>query len=305
MQFDIKTHIAGLFRGALAEVAPEAADTPILLERPKQTDHGDLACNVAMQLAKKLRTSPRQLAERLAVALRSQAAFGEGYIGAVEIAGAGFINLRLSAKTKQAVVARILAEGASYGRAPATGKRVQIEFVSANPTGPLHVGHGRGAAYGASVASLLAFSGEQVEREFYINDAGRQMDILSASVWLRYMEAKGETVGFPQDGYRADYVRAIADEIAKVHGDRFKRSAREITAAAPDDDPDAALDALIARTKSSLGSDWRELHRFAFEEMLADQQSEQGEFGVEYDRWFSEQSLFDGGAVERSIEALG
>ena len=249
VRVSIKTPTAGRFRGARAEVVPEVADTPILLEGTKQTDQGDLAGNVAMQLAKKLRTSPRQLAERLAVALRSQAAFGEGYIGAVEIAGAGFINLRLSAKTKQAVVARILAEGASYGRAPATGKRVQIEFVSANPTGPLHVGHGRGAAYGASVASLLAFSGEQVEREFYINDAGRQMDILSASVWLRYMEAKGETVGFPQDGYRADYVRAIADEIAKVHGDRFKRSAREITAAAPDDDPDTALEALVARTQ--------------------------------------------------------
>ena len=304
MQFDIKTHIAGLFRGALAEVAPEAADTPILLERPKQADHGDLACNVAMQLAKKLRTNPRQLAERIAVALRSQPVFGEGYVEAVEIAGAGFINLRLSAKTKQAVVARILAEGASFGRAPATGRRVQIEFVSANPTGPLHVGHGRSAAYGASVANLLAFSGERVEREFYINDAGRQMDILSASVWLRYLEAKGEKVGFPQDGYRADYVRAIADEMAKVHGDRFKRSASEITAAAPDDDPDAALDALIARTKSLLGSDWRELHRFALEAMLADQKNDLGEFGVEYDRWFSEQSLFDGGAVERVISVL-
>src|SRR5471032_653235 len=171
MQFDIKTHIAGLFRGALADIAPEAADTAVLLERPKQAGHGDLACNIAMQLAKRLKANPRQLAEQLVAALCAQPAFGEGYIEAIEIAGAGFINLRLSAKTKQAIIARILADGASFGHAPPTGKRVQVEFVSANPTWPLHVGHGRGAAYGSSLANLLAFAGDEVEREFYINDA--------------------------------------------------------------------------------------------------------------------------------------
>ena len=304
MQFDIKSHIAGLFREALAAVAPEAADTPVLLERPKQADHGDLACNIAMQLAKKLKTGPRQLAERLIVELRSQPSFSEGYIDAVEIAGAGFINLRLSAKTKQAVVARVLDEGASFGRASPTGRRVQVEFVSANPTGPLHVGHGRGAAYGASLANLLAFSGDRVEREFYINDAGRQMDILAVSVWLRYLESLGEAVTFPQDGYRADYVRAIAEEMAKAHGTRFRRRATDLAEAVQAEDPDAALDALIVRTKSLLGDDWRELHRFALEEMLTDQKNDLGEFGVEYDRWFSEQSLFDGGAIERAIGVL-
>ena len=304
MQFDIKSHIAGLFREALAAVAPEAADTPVLLERPKQAGHGDLACNIAMQLAKKLKTGPRQLAERLIVELRSLPAFSEGYIDAVEIAGAGFINLRLSAKTKQAVVARILDEGASFGRASPTGRRVQVEFVSANPTGPLHVGHGRGAAYGASLANLLAFSGDRVEREFYINDAGRQMDILAVSVWLRYLESLGEAVTFPQDGYRAGYVRAIAGEMAKAHGTRFRRRATDLAEAVQAEDPDAALDALIVRTKSLLGDDWRELHRFALEEMLTDQKSDLGEFGVEYDRWFSEQSLFDGGAIERAIGVL-
>ena len=213
MPFDIKSHVTGLFRGALGEISPEDKDTFVLLERPKQAEHGDLACNVALQLAKKLRTNPRQLAERIVTALRAQPAFAEGYLDAVEIAGAGFINLRLAPKTKQAVVARVLAEGADYGRAPASGKSVQIEFVSANPTGPLHVGHGRGAAYGASLANVLAASGDRVEREFYINDAGRQMDILAASVWLRYLESRGATVAFPADGYRADYVRSIADEL--------------------------------------------------------------------------------------------
>ena len=305
MQFDIKSHIAGLFRGALVEVAPEAADTPVLLERPKQAEHGDLACNIAMQLAKRLKTNPRQLAERVIAALRSQPGFGEGYIDAVEIAGAGFINLRLSAKSKQLVVGRVVAEGASFGHAPPTGRKVQVEFVSANPTGPLHVGHGRGAAYGASVANLLAFAGDHVEREFYINDAGRQMDILAVSVWLRYLESAGEAVTFPADGYRADYVRSIAEAMAGVHGTRFKRGGAGLADTAQVEDPDAALDALIARTKSLLGDDWRELHRFALEQMLADQKDDLGQFGVVYDRWFSEQSLFDGGDIERAIGVLG
>lgn len=305
MQFDIKSHIAGLFRGALAEVAPEAADTPVLLERPKQAEHGDLACNIAMQLAKKLKTNPRQLAERLVAALRSQPAFGEGYVEALEIAGAGFINLRLSTKSKQQVIARVLDEGASFGHASPTGRKVQVEFVSANPTGPLHVGHGRGAAYGASIANLLAFSGDHVEREFYINDAGRQMDILAASVWLRYLEAAGEAVNFPANGYRADYVRSISEALSLVHGTRFRRGGAGLAETVQGEDPDAALDALIARAKSLLGDDWREVHRFALEQMLADQKDDLGQFGIGYDRWFSEQALFDGGDIERAIAVLG
>jgi arginyl-tRNA synthetase len=304
MQFDIKSHIAGLFRGALANVAPEAADTPILLERPKQADHGDLACNVAMQLAKKLKSNPRQLAERLVLALREQPAFAEGYIDAVEIAGAGFINLRLSAKTKQAVVSRILEAGASYGSGAPSGNKMQVEFVSANPTGPLHVGHGRGAAYGASLSNLLAFSGDQVEREFYINDAGRQMDILAVSVWLRYLEALGESITFPENGYRAPYVNSIGEDLAKLHGASLKRDVRELVPTGHESDVDAALDVLIAKTKSLLGDNWKTVHAFALEAMLADQKNDLAEFGVAYDRWFSEQSLFDGGDIERTLEVL-
>jgi arginyl-tRNA synthetase len=304
MQFDIKSHLTGLFCGALAAVVPDAADTPVLLERPKQAEHGDLACNIAMQLAKKLKTNPRQLAERLIEALRAQPAFAEGYVDAVEIAGAGFINLRLSPKTKQAVVARVLAEGASFGRAKATGKRVQVEFVSANPTGPLHVGHGRGAAYGASLSNLLAFCGDEVQREFYINDAGRQMDILATSVWLRYLESLGATVAFPEDGYRADYVRAIAVDLTKAHGKRFEHTTSGFPQAAHGDDADAALDALISHAKAALAADWRAVHRFALDAMLADQRDDLGAFGVEYDRWFSEQSLHDGGEVERAMKVL-
>lgn len=304
MQFDIKSHVTGLFRSALATVAPGADDTQILLERPKQPEHGDLACNLAMQLAKKLKTNPRQLAERIVAALKGLPEFSEGYVDAVEIAGAGFINLRLSARTKQAVVARILAEGADFGRAQRNGRKIQVEFVSANPTGPLHVGHGRGAAYGASLANLLEFCGDSVTREFYINDAGRQMDILATSVWLRYMESRGATVEFPEDGYRADYVRAIALELDRQHQERFARNVASLPTATPGEDADAALDALIARTKSLLGDDWRALHRFALEQMLADQKNDLGEFGVAYDQWFSEQSLHDDGEVERAMGEL-
>ena len=304
MQFDIKSHIAGLFRGALASVAPDATDTPVLLERPKQAEHGDLACNIAMQLAKKLKTNPRQLAERLIEALRAQPAFAEGYVSSVEIAGAGFINLRLSPKTKQAVVARVLAEGLAFGRAAPTGKKVQVEFVSANPTGPLHVGHGRGAAYGASLSNLLAFCGDEVQREFYINDAGRQMDILAASVWLRYLESLGASVAFPEDGYRADYVRAIAADLAKTHGKRFERDTATLPQATSAEDADAALDALINHAKAVLAADWREVHRFALDAMLADQRDDLGAFGVVYDRWFSEQSLHDSGDIERAMKVL-
>lgn len=304
MQFDIKSHIAGLFRGALASVAPDAADTPVLLERPKQAEHGDLACNIAMQLAKKLKTNPRQLAERLIEALRAQPAFAEGYVSAVEIAGAGFINLRLSPKTKQAVVARVLAEGLAFGRGAPTGKKVQVEFVSANPTGPLHVGHGRGAAYGASLSNLLAFCGDEVQREFYINDAGRQMDILAASVWLRYLESLGASVAFPEDGYRADYVRTIAADLAKTHGQRFERDTTALPQATSAEDADAALDALINHAKAVLAADWREVHRFALDAMLADQRDDLGAFGVVYDRWFSEQSLHDSGDIERAMKVL-
>jgi arginyl-tRNA synthetase len=180
---------------------------------------------------------------------------------------------------------------------------VQVEFVSANPTGPLHVGHGRGAAYGACLANVLAATGHDVTREFYINDAGRQMDILAASVWLRYLEARGTVVAFPADGYRGDYVRDIARALDAAHGQQFQH-AFPTTAPAEGEDADAALDALIARAKLTLGEQWRVLHQFALDAMLADQRDDLAQFGVTYDRWFSEQSLHDSGEVARAMDAL-
>jgi len=305
---DIKQRLIELLRAALAQALPEAGQTgeaEFVLERPREAAHGDFACNVALQFAKRLKRNPRQLAEAIVAALRAQPAFAEGWIDSVDIAGAGFINLRLSARAKQSAVAGALAQGADYGRAVcARPEKLQIEFVSANPTGPLHVGHGRGAAYGASLANLLEFTGHDVNREFYINDAGRQMDILALSVWLRYLQARGSVLPFPADGYRGDYVLDIAKRLAQTHVARFVRDAQALPQAGEGDDPDAALDRLIAAAKQSLGEDWQPLHRFALEEMLADQRDDLTGFRVEFDRWFSERSLYDSGAVARTVETL-
>lgn len=303
---DAKAHVAALLRDALAKVAAEAADAEIVLERPREAAHGDFACSVALQLAKRLKRNPRQLAEALAAAMRALPAFADGTVASVDVAGAGFINVRLAPRAKYSVVARALTEGADFGRGrPQHAERIQVEFVSANPTGPLHVGHGRCAAYGASLASVLAFAGHEVQREFYINDAGRQMDILALSVWLRYLEGQGAAVAFPEDGYRGDYVREIAAALSAVHGAKLARDAGALPASAPGADPDAALDALIARAKALLGDGWRTLHGFALERMLADQKDDLAGFRVAFDRWFSEQSLYDSGAVARSVARLG
>lgn len=305
MPLDVKAHLAALFREALAQLAPEAADADVVIERPREAAHGDFACSVALQLAKRLKRNPRQLAESLAAALRALPGFAAGYVQDIEVAGAGFINLRLAPRAKQEVVRRVLAEDADYGRRrEPRPPSVQLEFVSANPTGPLHVGHGRGAAYGASLANLLEFAGHSVTTEFYINDAGRQMDILALSVWLRYLQARGSVVPFPEDGYRGDYVLGIAARLADAHLARFDRDARALPQPAAGADSDAALDALIAAAKSVLGEDWRLVHRFALEEMLADQREDLAQFRVEFDRWYSEQSLYDSGAIERTVERL-
>jgi arginyl-tRNA synthetase len=302
---DTKQHVIELLQAALAQVLPEASAAEVVVERPRDAAHGDFACNVALQLAKRLKRNPRQLAEAIVAALRAQPQFAQGWIDAVEIAGAGFINVRLSARAKQSAVAAALAQGADYGRGlPGKPETLQVEFVSANPTGPLHVGHGRGAAYGASLSSLLEFAGHSVSREFYINDAGRQMDILALSVWLRYLQARGSVVPFPEDGYRGDYVRDIAARLAQAHVARFARDAESLPQAREGEDPDAALDRLIAAAKALLGDDWQRVHRFALEEMLADQRDDLAAFGVEFDRWFSERSLYDSGAVARTVETL-
>jgi arginyl-tRNA synthetase len=296
----IQSHVAQALQSAGAAVAP-GADAPIVLERPKKAQHGDFACNVALQLAKSLKRSPRDIAAALVAALPASP-----YIARVEIAGAGFINIFVPVAIKGAEVARILAQAGGYGRSPASrNERIQVEFVSANPTGPLHVGHGRGAAYGASVANLLAAAGYEVCREYYVNDAGRQMDILALSTWLRYLESMDITVSFPPNAYQGDYVRAMAQGLLARDGDRYRRTAADVVAGAPDAaDPEARLDGLIENAKRLLGEDYVALHAFILEEQLADCRSDLVEFGIEFDRWYSEKSLFESGRVERAVARL-
>jgi len=293
---DARVHLAGLLAQALRSVVPGEAQAAIVLDRPKHAGHGDYACNMALQLAKQLKARPRDIAARLVAALPPSPCLEKA-----EVAGAGFINLFLKREFKQQAVNRILEAGAAYG-ALALGrkKKVQVEFVSANPTGPLHVGHGRGAAYGASLANVLVAAGFDVAREFYVNDAGRQMDILALSTWLRYLEASGVTVAFPANAYQGEYVRNMARELRDRHQARFVRDVPAVDAA----DEEARLDAMIAGAKAALGADFETVHRFALDEQLADCRNDLEEFGVVFDNWFSERSLYDSGRVERVIGML-
>jgi arginyl-tRNA synthetase len=297
---DVRQHLADLLRAALASVAPDQGHAEITLERPKQASHGDFASNLAMQLARELKTSPRQIAERLVRELPPSAA-----VANVEIAGAGFINFMLTPAARTAVVGAVLAAGRGFGRGAASGLGVQVEFVSANPTGPLHVGHGRGAAYGASLASLLAFAGHKVTREYYVNDAGRQMDILAVSAWLRYLELYDEPVPFPPNAYQGGYVREMAEQIKLAHGDRYVHPAEAVLTCLPDSgDDEARLDGLILAGKDLLGEDWNYIHSHVLSEQLADCRADLEEFGVHFDAWFSERSLYDTGMVARAVAGL-
>jgi arginyl-tRNA synthetase len=299
---ELRGHLASLFSAALDQVAPGHPAALVTVERPKQAEHGDFACNLAMQLAKPLKRSPRDIAQALVQALPASPV-----VDKVEVAGAGFINLSLRPAARQRVVRDVLEAGARFGEgAYGQGRKVQVEFVSANPTGPLHVGHGRGAAYGASLAAVLAKAGFQVTREFYVNDAGRQMDILALSTWLRYLELQGVVVPFPPNAYQGDYVRDMAATIAAAHGKRYVRAADQIMqdASSVEADAEAHLDALIARAKTLLGPDYAYVHDHALTEQLGDCRNDLLEFGVTFDNWFSERSLYESGLVERALARL-
>jgi arginyl-tRNA synthetase len=302
LPIDLRTHLAELIAAALAQAFPEHGATAISLERPKQAGHGDYACNVALQLAKPLKRNPREVAQSLVSALPASPVLAKA-----EVAGAGFINLLLTPAAKEGIIGDILADPDAYGRiAYGRRKRIQIEFVSANPTGPLHVGHGRGAAFGASLANLLDAAGFLVEREYYVNDAGRQMDILALSTWLRYLELNGLPVPFPENAYQGDYVRQMARAIVEQHADRYVHAPDQLLSDVPAaaDDAEGHLDALIANAKRLLGADYAYIHDFALTEQLGDCRNDLSEFGVEFEHWFSEQSLYDNGQVERALAQL-
>jgi arginyl-tRNA synthetase len=299
---DLKSHLTELFRAAHAQLNPEGASPTIVLERPKQASHGDYACNLALQLAKPMRCNPRDLAQSLLAALPASP-----HVLRAEVAGAGFINLVLRPTAKQQVVRQVLNAGRAFGCSDyGSGQRVLLEFVSANPTGPLHVGHGRGAAFGASLANVLDAAGYRVAREYYVNDAGRQMDILALSGWLRYLELCGIGVFFPPNAYCGDYVREMARQVHALHGARYVR-VPELWGKGPSgdhQDPETHLDWLIARAKESLGQDFAYFHDFVLAEQLGDCRDDLLEFGVTFDQWFSERSLYDTGLVERTVRTL-
>jgi arginyl-tRNA synthetase len=312
MAQDVKIQLTALLQQALASVAPTATDTPIQLERPRDPSHGDFATNLAMQLAKALKKNPREIAQQLVNELPAST-----LVTQAEVAGAGFINFKLDAGTKTGIVKAVLAEGENFGRSTLGGwQKVQVEFVSANPTGPLHVGHGRGAAYGASLSSLLTFAGWDVTREYYVNDAGRQMDILGLSTWLRYLEQHGVVVSFPPNAYQGGYVRDMAQQMTAAHGAKYVRDAVAVLAGTPglpeagraDDEAkqqrELHLDALIAKAKELLGPDWDYVHQHALNEQLADCRDDLEQFGVEFDVWFSEKALYDTGLVARCVDLL-
>ena len=267
MSAEIRSHLTQLFTAALAKVAPQQPATIIDFVRPKQSTHGDFSCAAAMQLTRLLERPPQKIAHELIEALPTSE-----WVDHMEVAGPGFINIYLRPEAKQNVVPTILRAGDAYGRSTrGMGNKVIIEFVSANPTGPLHVGHGRQAALGEAIAAMLVAQGWDVTREFYYNDAGQQILNLAASVRARALEARGEDTEFPEDGYRGDYIREIAAKYIAADGD-------------PDD-----LEAV---------------RKFAVAELRREQDEDLRAFGVVFDNYYLESSLYADGRVAAVVEAL-
>jgi arginyl-tRNA synthetase len=266
---DPMTELAHWLRQGVAAVVPDQADAVIVLERPKQVAHGDYATSVALALARKAKRNPRELAQAIA----AQAPVGTGLIERTEIAGPGFINVFLTSAARQSVVRHVLARGPGYGRANGLeGERVMVEFVSANPTGPLHVGHGRQAALGDAIANLLEWQGASVTREFYYNDAGQQIQNLAISVRARAQELLGEHATFPEDGYRGEYIRELAQRY-------------------------------LAEVGHELG-DIESIRRFAVAELRKEQDRDLHAFGVRFDNYYLESSLYKEGRVDAAVAKL-
>ncbi len=286
MSTDPKEQIAALFQQALT---PHLAGTDlsaptIILERPRDPSHGDFACNIAMQLAKALKKNPRELAQAIAQDVMGNP-LREGLIANVEIAGPGFMNVRMVAGSKQAIVTRVLQESERYGKTQdATGRKVLVEFVSANPTGPLHVGHGRQGALGDAISALLEAQGYQVQREFYYNDAGVQIATLANSVQARVLGKKPGDADWPESAYNGDYIADIAaDFVAKK------------TVSAANGDP---------VTASGDVNDIESIRRFAVTYLRHEQDLDLQAFGVRFDHYYLESSLYSDGKVDSAVKAL-
>jgi len=303
----MKDHIQELLSQSLSHLQRsgvlELDGEPLIhLERTRSPEHGEFATNLAMTLAKNSKLPPRKLAQAIIdnIPISRQ-------IEKMEIAGPGFINFFLQHCALTGAVNDVLRQPEKCGSPLVRpNESVTLEYVSANPTGPLHVGHGRGAAYGASLANILALYGYKVQREYYVNDNGRQMDILATSVWIRYLELCGETVGFPENGYRGEYIYDIARLVRAEFGDKWRFNQTDISEDLPShDDQEGEIDALIARARVLLKDNgFQVFFNAALDTILRDIEDDLREFGVVYDRWFSEQALEDSGAVQAAIERL-
>jgi arginyl-tRNA synthetase len=282
-----KNALAALFQSALAPILAAAGATPeatVLLERPRDPSHGDIACNIAMQLARQLKMNPRALAQEIVAALLADPA-GKGLVESVDIAGPGFINLRLAAAARQAVVNVILEQREQYGRSDAgKGKKVILEFVSANPTGPLHVGHGRQAALGDALAALFDSQGYAATREFYYNDAGVQIQTLATSVQARLKGFKPGDAGWPESAYNGDYIAEIADDF---------RAGKTVSAS----------DGLPATANGDV-DDIDSIRPFAVTYLRNEQDIDLQAFGVKFDNYYLESSLYADGKVDTAVTTL-
>ena len=286
--------------GLINEMPPK-----VRLDHTKDKSHGDYATNIALMLAKQAKTSPLELAKIIVNQLEDAS-----FIKKTEIAGPGFINFFLSDASSTSIVSEIIELGEMYGKSEiGKGQSILLEYVSANPTGPLHVGHGRGAAYGATVSNLLRNIGFKVDNEYYVNDAGRQMDILTASIFLRYLSRCGEQIRFPDNGYQGQYINDIADSIVVESGESFKQSADIVFENICKDgneggDKESHIDELIARAKDLLGDNFQTIFQVGIESILGGIKNDLADFGVRFEKWFSEQSLIDSGLSESCITRL-
>jgi len=287
-------------KGILIEMPPN-----VRLDHTKDNSHGDYATNIALMLSKQAKMNPVDLAKIIVDQLEESS-----FINKIEIAGPGFINFFISDESSSSVVSEIIDQGPLYGSSEiGQGKKVLLEYVSANPTGPLHVGHGRGAAYGATISNLLRAVGFKVDNEYYVNDAGRQMDILAVSIYLRYLSLCGENLRFPDNGYQGQYIKDIAQVIYDSSGEEFYKKLDLIFANVSKDgseggDKESHIDGLIENSKSILGDSFRAIFQVGIESILGGIKSDLSEFGVVFEKWFSEQSLIDTGLSESCISKL-
>jgi arginyl-tRNA synthetase len=309
----MKQHLETLIRLAITQLQTQGEigrdlDYSIHIERAKNVQHGDYACNIAMTLAKATAYKPRELAKLIVENLPKS-----DVINTVSIAGPGFINFSLNSHAFTRIIPEILQLKEDFGQSNAGNQqKVNVEFVSANPTGPLHVGHGRGAAYGAALADLLAAVNFAVCREYYVNDAGRQMDILAVSVWLRYLETLNCTFTFPKSGYKGDYIKAIAKGLHARYQNKFSVDIAALYFNLPPDESDDGqgdkeqhIDALIARAKALLGeANYQSIFQQGLNDILGDIKEDLADFGVHYQTWFSERSLKESHMIEHAIETL-